>query len=154
MNVRPRLLGPECLFILDIRLTTSSESRSQERPAPPGGASNYYCFHPACHPGVVGVCGRGGPPALERLVARLWHMGYLSMDFPSVETLTVEADRNLFKSISQCPSHILWHLLTDKPTSSRYLRVRAHDFVLPPKDNRNFLSRVLYNAICLPMGDA
>jgi len=91
---------------------------------------------------------------LERLVARLRRMGYLPTDFPSVETLAEEADRNLFKTISQCPSHVLRHLLTDKPTSSRSLRVRAHNFVLPPKDNRNFLSRALYNAICPPMGDA
>src|SRR6218665_2945411 len=93
-----------------------------------------------------------------RLVARLRRVGYLPTEFPSVETLAVEADRNLFKSISQCPSHVLRHLLKDKPTSSRSLRVRAHNFVLatvlPPKDNRNFLSRVLYNAICPPMGDA
>src|SRR6218665_305034 len=85
---------------------------------------------------------------------RLRRMGYLPTDFPSVETLAVEADRNLFKSISQCPSHVLRHLLKDKPTSSRSLRARAHNFVLPPKDNRNFLSRVLYSAICPPMGDA
>src|SRR6218665_1124730 len=63
-DVRPRLSNPECLFVLDIRLTTSPESRSQKRSAPPGGASNYYCFHHVCHPGVVGFCGRGGPPAL------------------------------------------------------------------------------------------
>src|SRR6218665_3320914 len=68
--------------------------------------------------------------------------------------LAEEADGNLFKTIAQCPSHVLRHLLTDKPTSSRSLRVRAHNFVLPPKDNRNFLSRALYNAICPPMGDA
>jgi len=61
---------------------------------------------------------------------------------------------SVFKSNSQCPSHVLRHLLTDKPTSSRSLRVRAHNFVLPPKDNRNFLSRALYNAICPPVGDA
>ena len=130
-SVRPRLSGPECLFVLDIRLTTSPESRSQERSAPPGGASNYYCFHPVCHPGVVGVCGRGGPPVLELLVARLRRMGYLPMDFPSVKTLAEEADRNLFKSISQCPYHVLRHLLKDKPTTSRSLRLRAHNFVLP-----------------------
>src|SRR6218665_135757 len=72
----------------------------------------------------------------------------------SVETLAKEADRNPFKSISQCPSHVQRHLLKDKPTSSRSHHVRAHNFVLPPKDNRNFLSRVLYNVICPPMGDA
>jgi len=101
-----------------------------------------------------GLAGEGDRQRLERLVARLRHMGYLPTDFLTVKTLAEEADRNLFKSISQCPSHVLRHLLKDKPTSSRSLCVRAHNFVLPPKDNRNFLSRVLYNVICPPMGDA
>ena len=30
----------------------------------------------------------------------------------------------------------------DKLTCSRSLRLRAHNFELPPKDNKNFLSRV------------
>src|SRR6218665_465693 len=55
----------------------------------------------------------------------------------------------LLKSISQCPSDVLQHLPIDNPTSSRSLCVMAHNFLFPPKDNRNFLSRVLYNAICL-----
>src|SRR6218665_923340 len=63
-DVRPRLSSPECLFVLDIRLTTSPEPQSQERSAPPGGEQ--LLLHPfcrLCYPGVVGVCGRGGPPA-------------------------------------------------------------------------------------------
>ena len=38
------------------------------------------------------------------------------------------------------------YLLTSPPL--RALRVRAHNFILPPKDNRNFVSRVLYEALC------
>src|SRR6218665_1741662 len=63
-----------------------------------------------------GFAGVGDRQRLERLVARLRRMGYLPTDFPSVQTLAEEADRNLFKTISQCPSHVLRHLLTDKPT--------------------------------------
>ena len=44
-------------------------------------------------------------------------MGYLPMDFPSVETLAEEADRKLFKTISQFPSHVLRHLGPYLPTS-------------------------------------
>src|SRR6218665_3369248 len=105
-------------------------------------------------PAWWGFAGVGDRQRLERLVARLRRMGYLPTDFPSVETLAKEADRNLFKAISQCPSHVLRHLLADKPTSSQSLCVRVHNFVLPPKDNGHFLSRALYNAICPPMGDA
>src|SRR6218665_1616894 len=76
-------------------------------------------------PAWWGFAGEGDRQRLERLVARLRRMGYLPTYFPSVETLAVEADRNLFKSISQCPFHVLRHLL-----------------------------KVLYNAIYPPMGDA
>jgi len=66
-------------------------------------------------PAWWGFAGEGDRQRLERLVARLCRMGYLPTDFPSVETLAEEADRNLFKSISQCPSHVLRHLLKDRP---------------------------------------
>src|SRR6218665_3826664 len=47
------------------------------------------------------------------------------------------------------------YLLTSPPLrDASALRVRAHNFLLPPKDNKNFLSRVLYNAICPHIGDA
>ena len=97
-------------------------------------------------PAWWGFAGVGDRQRLEQLVARLRRMGYLPTDFPSVETLAEEADRNLFKTISQCPSHILRHLLIDRPTSSWSLRVRAHNFVLPLGHYNN--------AICPPMGDA
>src|SRR6218665_2400379 len=90
---------------------------------------------------VFTLAGVGDRQRLERLVARLRPIGDSQRESPSVETLAEEADRNLFKTISQCPSHVLRHLLTDKPTSLRSLRVRTHNFVLPFKDNRNFLSR-------------
>ena len=78
---------------------------------------------------------------------------YLPSDFLSVETLAEEADRNLL-SQSHNVHFFLLHFLIDKPTSSQSFRVRAHNFLLPPKDNRHVVSRALYNAICPPMGHA
>lgn len=103
-------------------------------------------------PAWWGFAGIGDRQRFERLLARLRRCGFLPCDFPSIETLANEADRKLLKSISQCPSHVLRHLLIEKPTSGRSLRPRAHNFILPPKDNRNFLSRALYQAICPPSG--
>src|SRR6218665_3098127 len=37
----------------------------------------------------------------------------------------------------------------EKPISPSLLRERAHNFVLPPRDNRNFVSRALYKALDL-----
>src|SRR6218665_2701556 len=60
----------------------------------------------------------------------------------------IDSDRRLFKSIIQCQTRVLRQLFIDKPTSTRSLRVRAHNFIQPPKDNRNFVSWVFYEALC------
>ena len=67
------------------------------------------------------LAGVGDRLRFERLLARL----RLSAPRVSqhIETLANEADRKLLKSISQCPSHVLRHLLIEKPTSGRSLRV-------------------------------
>jgi len=39
--------------------------------------------------------------------------------------------------------HVLHHLLKEKPTPVRSLRARSHNFILPLKGNRNFISRAL-----------
>src|SRR6218665_1945298 len=44
------------------------------------------------------------------------------------------------------------YLLHNKPVSTRLLRERAHNFVLPPRDNRNFASRALYKGLGLSNG--
>src|SRR6218665_4133670 len=66
-----------------------------------------------------------------------------------VPTLT-KNNRYSLSSFTQCHTHVLRHLFIDKPTSTRSLRVRVHNFIFPLKDNRNFVSRVLYEAICPP----
>jgi len=38
--------------------------------------------------------------------------------------------------------------LIDKPVPAHSRGARAHNFVLLPKDNRNFVSRALYEALC------
>src|SRR6218665_876043 len=44
---------------------------------------------------------------MERLLGRLRRGGYLPADFPSVETLAVAADHQLFVSIASNPYHVL-----------------------------------------------
>src|SRR6218665_306593 len=66
------------------------------------------------------------------------HYGYLPRDFPCLAALVDEADRKLFRSISHNPTHVLHHYFIDKPGSCHTLRTRAHNFVLPIKDDKNF----------------
>ena len=95
--------------------------------------------------------GEGDHIRLEQLIARMRRRDYLPSGFPNIESLAEEVDRRLFKSIIQCQTHVLRHLFIDKPTSTRFLRVRAHNFIMPPKDSRNFVSRVLYEALWPPL---
>jgi len=81
---------------------------------------------------------------LERLIARMWCCGYLPRDFPCLAALVDEADRKLFRSISHNPTHILHHYFIDKPESGHTLRTWAHNFVLPIKDVKNFVSHSTY----------
>src|SRR6218665_4227682 len=100
------------------------------------GAKRGFCPHPNY---LGGAC--PGCPQSLRLC--------LASDFPNIVSLAEEADRRLFKSIIQRQTpNVRRHLFIDKPTSTRSLRVRAHNFILSPKDNRNFVSRVLSEALC------
>jgi len=99
-------------------------------------------------PAWWGFAGEGDRHRLERLVARMRRSGYLPPDFPDLATLVEDADTKLFNSIRHNSTHVLRHYLIDKPAPVRSLRARAHNFVRPPKDNRNFVSRALYEAIC------
>src|SRR6218665_2363739 len=80
---------------------------------------------------------------LGKLLARLRRWGCLPYDFPSVDTLADQADRKFLRFITQCPSHILRHLLKEKATP-----VHTFIFILPLKENRNFISWALYHAVC------
>src|SRR6218665_3208616 len=51
---------------------------------------------------------------MERLLGRLRRGGYLQADFPSVETLAVAADHQLFVSIASNPYHVLRRLYHEK----------------------------------------
>ena len=81
---------------------------------------------------------------MERLLRRLRRGGYLPADFPSVETLAVAADHQLFVSIASNPYHVLRHLYHEKEACGYNLRARPHNFALPAKDDNNFVSRSLY----------
>src|SRR6218665_3800972 len=80
-------------------------------------------------PAWWGFAGEGDRLRLERLIARMRREGYLPSDFPDIASLAEEAGCRLFKSIIQCQTHVLRRLFIDKPTCTRYIRVRAHNFI-------------------------
>src|SRR6218665_3952039 len=118
-----------------------------------GSESNHRRFHLVyAFPAWWGFAGEGDRQRLGLLLSRMRRGGYLPSEFPTIESLVDEADRKLFRSTSQNRTHVLRHLFTVKPSPTRPLRARAHNFILPLKDNRNFVSMALYNALCPPSG--
>ena len=50
-------------------------------------------------------------------------------------------------TISPNPCHVLRHYFREREHTGHNLRPRAHNFALPIKDDRNFISSVLYGVI-------
>ena len=81
---------------------------------------------------------------------RLRRGGFLPADSPSFEELALDADLGLFSSISSNPCHVLRHYFHEREHTGHNLRPRVHNIALPIKDDRNFISHVLYGVINLP----
>ena len=86
---------------------------------------------------------------LERMVGRLRRCGYLPESVPSFAEMASKAEKSLFRSITSNPGHVLSRFLPGFKSTGYNLRPRAHVYELPKKDNRNFMSRVLYSDIYL-----
>src|SRR6218665_1778495 len=84
---------------------------------------------------------------LERLLLRLRRGGFRPADSPSFEALARDADLGLFRSISSNPCHVLRHYFREREHTGHNLRPRAHNFALPIKNDRNFISCVLFRVL-------
>src|SRR6218665_3909635 len=105
-------------------------------------ASLLYAF-----PAWWGFTSAADRSKLERLLARLRRAGYLPADHPSFENLAMIADQRLYRSIVRNSYHVLRRFFLEKAPTGHNLRPRAHNFVLPIKDNNNFVPRILYNEL-------
>src|SRR6218665_1623102 len=62
----------------------------------------------------------------------------------SCRPIAGEADERLFSAVISHPTHVLRKHLPEVTQLSYNLRPLPHGFLLPSKDDRNFLSRLLY----------
>src|SRR6218665_2826952 len=81
---------------------------------------------------------------LQTLLGSRRRGGSLPDDCPTAESLAGVADHKLFVSIAGNPHHVLRRYYHEKKSSGHNLRTRAHNFLLPEKDDRNFVSRSIY----------
>src|SRR6218665_2235885 len=61
--------------------------------------------------------------------------------------LAMIADQRLYRSIIHNPYHVLRRFFLEKAPTGHNLCPRAHNFVLPIKDNNNFVPQILYNEL-------
>lgn len=85
---------------------------------------------------------------LNSVIHKATKWGYLENSFPTIEDLLDKRDSKLFSQLLNDPNHTLHFLLPPEKPLNYNLRQRAHNRVLPPKENslltRNFLYRMLY----------
>src|SRR6218665_2277506 len=84
---------------------------------------------------------------LEALIKRMKRRGLLHPEDPTASDLALKADEALFCAVCTTPNHVLSSLLPRLKQHQYNLRSRVHNFSLPPKDDRNFVSRSLYRNI-------
>jgi len=84
---------------------------------------------------------------LEALIKRMKRRGFLHPEDPTASDLAHKADEALFRAVCTNPNHVLSSQLPRLKQHQYNLRSRVHNFSLPPKDDRNFVSRSLYRNI-------
>ena len=84
---------------------------------------------------------------MDKFIQRMKRAGFLPPDGPTADSIASEADDVLFRAIISDPKHVLRRLCSVRQESRYNLRSRPHPFALPAKDNKNFLSRMMFKNI-------
>ena len=83
---------------------------------------------------------------IETYIRKSVKFGYYTPDGPTAADLVSKADNTLFRRAT-AGSHVLKSLLPEAKTHSHNLRARVHNFILPDKDDKNFIPRMLYHKV-------
>ena len=98
-------------------------------------------------PAWWGFASEGGRDRVEAFIRKTKRFGYLPPTAPCASELSDRADETLFNATRSDIHHVLHDLLPTTTSHEHFLRPRAHNFVLPDKDDRNFVNRMLFKDI-------
>ena len=84
---------------------------------------------------------------LESFLNKAIKFGYYPPNHSNFAQIVETQECNLFHSIASNSNHCLYHLLPPKKQTNYDLRRRGHDFILPLKDDCNFIERCLFKYI-------
>src|SRR6218665_2859254 len=93
----------------------------------------------------VAWCGRAGAAdkwSVDCFLRKLYHCG--SSQELNIEILIRRAEENLLSKVKNSECHVLRPLFPPLAQKKQALRLRAHDFALPHKDDKNYIPRILY----------
>src|SRR6218665_573977 len=81
---------------------------------------------------------------LESFLRKLRRHQFLSLSVGSFESMTEAADVRLLRAVVASESDVLRQFLPSVTQRTDNLPPRKHPFLLPPKDDRSFASRILF----------
>jgi len=80
----------------------------------------------------------------SRILEGMYKSGFLTEPDTDIERQMTAADDYLLRAVVRNVRHILKHLFPPEKPRIYDLRPRAHNFILPLKDNNNFIPRLLF----------
>src|SRR6218665_298905 len=86
---------------------------------------------------------------IDHFILRTIRMGYLPHHTVDASAMVANAEDLLLATVSSCSNHVLRPVFPPWIERRPGLRPRPHNFTLPGKDNKNFISRVLYTCRAL-----
>src|SRR6218665_2011549 len=98
-------------------------------------------------PAWWGFASAGDRKRIGDFLARMKRRDFLPPQSPDVDEMADRADERLFSAVVSNKNHVLHSRLPVKRPKIYDLRPRAHDYSLPPKDEQNFITRLLYKNI-------
>ena len=98
-------------------------------------------------PAWYGYTNANSRDRIDAFINKSKRLEYCSPNVPCFADLCTKADVTLFNNVTCNTFHVLHPLLPDIKAQPYNLRPRAHQFVLPEKDTRNFINRMLFKDI-------
>ena len=96
-------------------------------------------------PSLWGFLNKETKNRIQAFLTRAKKWGYCSSS-DTAEDIVTRLENNLFKNIVSNPDHCLHYMLPEQKPMPVTLR-KGHGFTLPPKDDRQFITRMLYKNI-------
>jgi len=84
---------------------------------------------------------------IDSFICRTCRIGYLPRETPEAAVFVSDAEDGLLAAVASCSAHVLRPIFQPIIARRPGLRPRPHDFSLPDKDDKNYISRVLYRSL-------